>query len=159
MTTDPRALADELERLSLVEQGALRNAKSALGLSDQRAADALMGSCRDVAEFVAEHRDAILAALRAAPGADVAAAYRAGLEAGACVVSEARFGERDNDLRSIIHAIRALPVPDAVEVTENDTADSLRDVLRQIGVINDRDGYNPEIDMLIERALRTRSRA
>ncbi len=47
--------------------------------------------------------------------------YRAGLEAAAGIVSEARFGERDQDLRSIAAAIRSLPVPEA-EAGEDEAA-------------------------------------
>ena len=45
----------------------------------------------------------------------VAAAFAAGAEAmrevAAQVVMDARMGERDSDLRSIIHGVRALPIP------------------------------------------------
>jgi len=83
-----------------------------------------------------------------------AAAFRLGLEAGAreCERSRSLHDWMSTSPATLAAAIRALPVPAAVEVTE-DAADSLRDVLRQIEAINDKNGYNPEIGMLIEKAL------
>lgn len=64
-----------------------------------------------------QDRASIEAAESALAVAHAAGTFREGVEAAAKVVSEARMGERDSDLRSIIHGIRALQPPTAGKPT------------------------------------------
>lgn len=135
MTTDQKALADELERLN-AECRAVSVALMSAIENRQDESDArwrVLTAEGRLAAAVRSGFEAILAALRADPGADVAAAYRAGLEAAALVCEQVTYEQNPIDppgrlsisaLASPPHAraIRALPVPAAVEVTEDDVA-------------------------------------